>query len=214
MPDLPDLQPLWDLWANGSASGIRQRLMRYVQGKFPWFSRDMAEDAVAEAADRAVETLRSGKEIRQLTSWLYKVSFNIACDRASEMEKAGLRSGDIEQWQRASRSTDDELAERDRRASATREALGHARQLLPRLGTGQVRDVMDLFLEAVANGVPHYPPSEIAAVLGITTPQARTLLDRGLERLRAQAENEGVRLPKELFEPEDPTHTEDRRESA
>ena len=212
--DLRELDPLWDLWADGSAAGIRQRLLRYVQGKFPWFSLDMAEEAVADAADRTVRSLRSGKKIRRLRSWLYKVAYKAACDRADGLKVVAERSGHVEAWQREARATDEELAARERRHSAVREALEHARRLLPELGTGQVRDVMEVFLEAVANGVPDFPPARIAEAVGINEDSARVLLHRGLQRLRARAEKEGIRLPDVLTDPlTETTFTRERTRS-
>ena len=54
---------------------------------------------------------------------------------------------------------------------------------------------MELFLEAVRAGLSDYPPSAIADTLGISEPQARTLLHRGLLRLQHHAEQDGLTLP-------------------
>ena len=212
MAKLKKLKALWVLWADGSATGIRQRLLAHVQRKFPRFGRDMAEEAVADAADRTVAYLRSGRKIRNLRPWLYKLAYAAACDRAEELKAAAERSGDVEIWQRASRVTEDELAERERRHSAAREALEHARRLLPELGVGQIRDVMEVFLDAVANDVPDFPPARIAEAVGIKEDAARVLLRRGLARLRAKAEKEGIRFPDELTDPCDESSLNDERD--
>ena len=212
MADLKQLKPLWALWADGSAAGIRQRLLAHVQRKFPRFGRDLAEEAVADAADRTVRHLRAGKEIKKLRPWLYKLAYAAACDRAEELKAAAERSGDVAIWQRASRATDEELAERERRHSAAREALEHARRLLPELGVGQIRDVMEVFSDAVANDVPDFPPAQIAEAVGIKADAARVLLRRGLCRLRARAEEEGIRLPDELADPGDETILDEERD--
>lgn len=83
----------------------------------------------------------------------------------------------------------------DQYENLIQEACEIAEKLLPRIGTGQVRNVMDLFLKAIKSDMMDYQPKDIAEVLGIGEPQARTLLHRGLTRLNKEAEKDGVTLP-------------------
>ena len=75
-----------------------------------------------------------------------------------------------------------------------------ARELLPKVGEGQVRDVMELLIDAVEDGLPDLPPSDIAKALGIKENAARALLSRGTKRLRRLAEERGVEIPTDLDE--------------
>jgi hypothetical protein len=71
---------------------------------------------------------------------------------------------------------------------------------LPRIGEGQVVDVMELVIDAAAHGLPDLPAAEIADALGIGEGAARKLVSRGLQRLRREAERAGVEMPEDLPE--------------
>ena len=86
------------------------------------------------------------------------------------------------------------------------EALRLAREMLPRIGTGQIVDVMELLIDAAEHGVPDLPAVSIAETLAISEAAARTLMSRGLARLRREAEKAGVQFPEEISGPE-PTET-------
>ena len=196
-----DLQQLWDFWADGTVDGLRKRLVGYVRRKFPSFrgASDFAADVVAEAFDSAVSVISSGGQISCLSAWFYKTVRHIAARRLRDAEVLRERGHDVGSALCPSPSDDTAVAERDaHRTELVDRALTHATGLLPRVGTGQVREVMGLFLEAVRAGLPDYPPSAIADTLGISEPQARTLLHRGLARLRREAEREGLTLPDDL----------------
>ena len=201
---MDDLQQLWDLWRNGIVDGLTRRLTAYVRRTFPYASRasEFADDVVSETFDSAVRVLSKGGVIRRVDAWFYKTAHLIAFKRIKEAEALHERGQDIASALCPSPSDASAIAERDaRRTELVARALTHATGLLPKVGTGQVREVMDLFLEAIRQGVPDYPPAAIADTLGISEAQARTLLHRGLARLRREAEREGLTLT-DGFDPE------------
>ncbi len=193
-----DLQQLWDIWADRTVDGLRQRLVRHIRRRFPSFSgaTDFADDVGAEAFDSAVSVLSSGRRIRSPDAWFYKAVRRIGGRRLRDAEALRERGHDLVSALCPSPSDDTAVAERDaHRTELVDRTLTHATGLLPKVGTGQVREVVELFLEAVRADLPDYPPSAIADTLGVSEPQARTLLHRGLTRLRREAEREGLALP-------------------
>ena len=72
------------------------------------------------------------------------------------------------------------------------EAIRIARELLPRIGDGQVRVVTELVIDAAEDRLPDLPASSIADALGIKENAVRALVSRGMKRLRRLAEQEGV----------------------
>ena len=199
-----DLQQLWDLFADRTVDGLRHRLIRHARRKFPSLSgaTEFAEDVVAEAIDSAVSVLSSGGRIRQPAAWLYKTVKRIGAQRLRDAEILRAHGHEIVSALSGDQYPPSVLAELDaQRTEQLAEALSHARRLLPRIGRGQVLAVMRLFLEAIEEDIPDYPPAAVADTLGISEAQARTLLHRGLARLHTEAERDGVTLP-EGFAPE------------
>ena len=198
------LRPLWTIWADGSVDGLRKKLIAYVRRKFPYASRgnEFAEDVVGEAFDSAVRVLSKGRTIHYFAAWFYKTVRLIAAKRIEHASILHEHGREVAAALHPGLRKDVILEEHEQRDAAFLEkALEHATDLAPRIGTGQVREVMNLFLEAIRNDVVDFPPARIAEILGISEPQARTLLHRGLNRLRREAEREGINLPSE-FDPE------------
>lgn len=199
-----ELSPLWEVWSDGSADGLRCRLVKYVKRKFPSVAheREFAHDVIVEAFDSAVEAMSRGGSIRNFPAWFYSTVRLIAAKRLRQAELLVERGSDIGAALHPNPSDPSRLAERQRQDERDEALLGralaHAVELLPQVGTGQVRAVMEIFLEAVREGLPDYPPSTIAEALGIPVASARTLLHRGLTRLRQEAERKGIALPTDL----------------
>ncbi len=82
--------------------------------------------------------------------------------------------------------------------SRRREGIRIARELLPQIGEGQLRDVMELVIGAAEDRLPDLPSSDIADALGISKNVARALVSRGMTRLRRLAEQRGVAPPADL----------------
>ena len=202
---MTDLQQLWDLFADRTVDGLWRRLVTHARRRFPSFSgaTDFADDVVGEAFDSGVSVLSSGGRIRSPAAWFHKTVERIGAQRLRDAEVLRQRGHDLVSALCPDQPDASVLAELDaQRTRLLADALAHANRLLPRIGKGQVLAVMELFLEAVEADLPDYPPSAIADTLGIPEAQARTLLHRGLARLRREAQREGVTLPSRFdFEP-------------
>ena len=186
------------MWGDGLVDGLRRELMCYVRRKLPFESQqaEFAESVTAEAFDRLLEAVSKGRGIANPRAWLYKVVWHVAQKRLQLAESLRDQAVTVGAILHARPETHEIVAASERQHAARVEAaLAHAHQLLPRIGRGQVLEVMTLFLEAVELGIPDFPPSAIADTIGISEAQARTLLHRGLGRLRREAERDGIELP-------------------
>lgn len=193
-------QQLTEPWTDLTAFGLRQKLINHIKRKSVSASHaeELAEDCVAEAFDIVVERLTKGTKITNLSSYLYKVTERVAFKRIREEENLiSLNETLNDTLPDAnpvfSNTIWDEREEQ--RARLIKVALDHAWRLLPKIGTGQIQDVMHIFLEAVEARIEDISPSMIAESLGIGTASARTLLHRGQKRLRRVAEEEGIVIP-------------------
>lgn len=118
---------------------------------------DVASDAVAEAFAQA---LRRGAAIRSPERWLWKTVFLIA---AGELKERGRRGGDRSDGMY-------EMYEMDELA----------RDLVTALGRLPEKQRVAVVLHHAAG----YRASEIAGIIGSTTPGVHVLLSRGRKRLR------------------------------
>lgn len=196
---------LWSMWEDGLIDGLRRELVRYVRAKLPFESErgEFAESVVAEAFDQLFESYHKGRNIREPRAWLYKVVWATAQKRLQQAESLRDNAITIESILHATPESRAVVAAHERsHAARVKAALTHAQRLLPRIGRGQVLQVMTVFLEAVELDVPDFPPSAIADTVGISEAQARTLLHRGLTRLRREAKRDGIELPSDF----DPSH--------
>jgi DNA-directed RNA polymerase specialized sigma24 family protein len=130
--------------------------------------------------------------VRNLGAWIWKASYNLACDRwTDDYERRSTVEPEVLE-DRQNRITDDDCRLADHRAT---EAVRLARSLLPRIGQGQIIDVMTVLIDAVEQGVQDLPPDAIGEALGLSAAAVRSLLSRGLERLEREARREGITLP-------------------
>jgi hypothetical protein len=72
---------------------------------------------------------------------------------------------------------------------------------------------MEVLIDAVEKGVTDLPAAVIADTLGINEDAARTLLSRGLSRLKREAQREGISFPEDLGEIEQDLEGADGAES-
>jgi hypothetical protein len=103
------------------------------------------EDCIAQSVDVAYDGIRAGKPVHDLGAWLWKVADKAAQDRWTNDYRR--RRGAAEDYAEAPDLAlgDEERAEADALADHRKsEAVRFARQLLPRLGQGQITDVMGL----------------------------------------------------------------------
>lgn len=185
------------LAASHFLDGLKGRLSRDWQGRLPAVELD---ECIAEAVDSTYDAVNRGKSINNLGAWLWKAAANKARDRWND-EYVHRRPGHIEELEDAGfvldgdNGPDQGLAEH-RRA----EAIRVARRLLPRIGQGQIVEVMTVVIDAVEQGVHDLPSSAIAGSLGLSVDSVRALLSRGFERLTREARGEGISLPTDVPE--------------
>lgn len=196
------LEMLKALTASGYLDGLRRRL----QKQWDALPSSEVDECIAQAVDAACAAVFQGRRIGTLGAWLWKASRNIAdtkwrtdYSRRQDFDTAALPARPDPS------ETVREAAERRALEEARRkEAIRVARKLLPRTGHGQVVTVMEVLIDAAENRLPDLPASAIAEHVGISENAARTLVSRGLKRLRRLAEQEGVGVPTDL--PETDTH--------
>ena len=138
--------------------------------------------------------LGSGKVANNTANDKWKRDYS----RRRKLDSAALESGG---------ESLDAAERRDLAEAHRKEAIRIARGLLPRIGQGQVVDVMEVLIDAAENGLPDLPASSIAEQVGISENAARTLVSRGLQRLRRLVEEEGIGVLTDLPE----TDTDDDR---
>ncbi|MDE0626333.1 MAG: hypothetical protein OXH99_08045 [Bryobacterales bacterium] len=187
------LKMLEALTASGYLGGLRRRLQQ------EWDSLPSSEvdECVAQAVDAALAAASRGRRIGNLGGWLWKAARNVADDKwRSDYSRRGSFEAAL---QMVPSETFEGVAEREALREARRkEGIRVARELLPRLGQGQVVAVMAILIDAVENELPDLPPSSIAEQVGISEDAARTLVSRGLRRLGRLAGQEGVEVPMNL----------------
>lgn len=181
------------------ASGYLAGLKRMLQSRWAKLPAADVDDSVAEAVESAYSAVSTRRKVGNLGAWLWKAADNIANDRWNR-DHVGMREVD----DFADQASDPELHPEERqRVDALAEhrrtkAVQLARQLLSAVGHGQVRDVMELVIEAVEAGEPDLPAEVVADTLGIGRDAARALMSRGLDRLKTAARAQGIELPAEI----------------
>lgn len=190
-----DLQGMLEaLFASGFLDGLTRRLQKQWDGRL---HQPDVDESIAEAVDAAYEAAANGKGPRDLGPWLWKAAQNKAADRwKNETRNRDTSFDGYEALEADPPQEDDERRAADELAEfRRREAFRIAREILPRIGTGQVVEVTALVIEAAEQGVPDLPASAIADAIGISEAAARTLVSRGLARLRREAEKIGIEFP-------------------
>ena len=186
-----------------AASHFLDGLVRLLANKWRNLPRSEIEYCVAQAVDKAYEHLAEKPSIINLGGWLYKVAFYQADslwnkDYKNREDNARLdNTASKDQLSEAEHLRQDELAD-----SRKAEAIRHARRLLPKIGHGQITDVMELIIDAVEHEIPDLSPKEIGDALGISPDSARTLRNRGFARLARIAREEGIEIPESCLENE------------
>ncbi|MCZ8391586.1 sigma-70 family RNA polymerase sigma factor [Achromobacter xylosoxidans] len=148
-------------------------------------------DCVAEAVAACYASLASGKSITNLVGYLLRAARNIAIDLVAEFESNGTRdAATIPDWSDPAGD-----AARDAARMALRhEALERARSLLPQLGQENIRRVMEVVFDAVEKEIVDLSDQNIAEITGIQPETVRRLKNRGFERLRRLATDNGFNL--------------------
>ena len=187
------------LATSGYLEGLTRRLQKKWGDSLPGY---VVDDCVAEAVDAAFATLSQDGTIQSLGAWLWKSADRIASDRwrfdyslRSNCNDDTLPSVQVNREAELARERLLELEE-----IRHGEAIRIARRLLPLVGGGQLRDVMELLIDAAEDRLPDLPASSIAQGLGISNNAARALVSRGLKRLGQLAELERVESPIDFLE--------------
>lgn len=183
-------------------SGFLDGLKRRLQSKWEALPPSEVDDCAADAIAAACSWVSKGQSIGNLGGWLWKSATNIAHDRwkldYSRRGKLGeiITSADMEPGEMFLDGAEYLEVKKMRR----KEALRVARELLPEVGEGQVRDVMEIVLDAIENELPDLPASFIAGILDISENTARALVSRGFQRFRRSAAERGIQMPTDLSE--------------
>ena len=190
MPNVPDrtdpegqLAALWSLWETRHGDGVHRWLAAIVARKWPTVpaTSQLVDDCVSDALASAGEALMCGREIRNLSAWVIKVAERSLRQRFENpltyrpLDEDRLVGPPLCEGYGAAQS--EQVARL--RAEALAKVLAKARDVLPTIGRGQVVDVLEVFLDAVEQGVPDLPASVVADTLGISEAAVRTLLGRG-----------------------------------
>ncbi|MEP9358756.1 sigma factor-like helix-turn-helix DNA-binding protein [Sphingomonas sp. KR3-1] len=179
------------LHVSGYLAGLKVR----VHKKWPKLPAAEIDDCVAEAVESSFAAVSGGRKVGNLGAWLWKAVDNIATDRWNTNYKSvrelteDLALPGPAELHPQEREEIDTLAEH-RRA----QAIVTARRLLASVGHGQVRDVVELIIDAVEAGEPDLSSEVVADTLGISRSAARSLMSRGLDRLRTAARAEGIEI--------------------
>lgn len=180
-------------------SGFLDGLVYRLRSQWPTLAPFEHRDIVARAVDAAYSFVAEGGKVANLGAWLWKSAHHIAtAQHRDHYDRRGTHE-ELEAATAPEPQTEAERAEQDdldefRRAEAVRVA----RSLLPCMGDGHLRDVMEMVVEAAAAGNVDLPASEIGEALGLDADAVRSLMSRGFKRLGREAEKAGIRLPDEL----------------
>ena len=173
-------------------SSFLDGLTRRIQARWSSLPPHEVDNCVAAAVDDVFDLISKGKSVKNLGGLLYNIVLRRASDRWADdyrLRGSGLPSDHspavVEESPKA-------RAERDARADARRTtAVRLARAMLPRIGQGQVIAVMEVLIDAVAQGDPDLTAEGVAEVVGISPASTRSLMSRGLKRMRELAEQDG-----------------------
>ena len=178
-------------------SGFIDGLVRRLVSRWKKLPSHEIEVCVAEAVLNAFIKVSGNGRISNLGGWLWKSAFNNAymCWQKHYKGRAS-KNIDVENYQDADSfyTVEDEYTD-ERREEIRREAVRLARSLILRIGGGQIEDVMEMVIDAVDKGISDLSPQEIGDALGISPDSVRQLLSRGFNRLRREAQKDGIELP-------------------
>ncbi len=187
------------LTASRYLDGVTRRLQEKWGRSLPWTEID---DCIAQSVDAACAAVTGGRPIRSLGGWLWKSAHNIADDkwRFDHGRRAKLDDTKVRSASETGETDQERESRQELEGLRRKEAIRLARELLPRIGEGQILDVMELVIDAAEDRLPDLPASSIAEALGISKSAARMLVSRGMKRLSRLAEQAGGEAPTGLPE--------------
>lgn len=153
--------------------------------------RDEAEDVAQLVLLRLHAQVDAFEGRSRLTSWVYRITRNIALDRRTQQRRREVLLSTHLSREGAEGTAPDasELAVAQERAALARIVAAHARALSPR--QREVFDAVDLKGEAI---------TEVAARLGVEAVTVRVLLSRARRTIRLRMLEEHPRLLAEFSE--------------
>jgi len=161
----------------------------YFGNRYSDLRAEEIDNTIGEATDEVYNRVKTGKKVRAVHSYLWKVIDNklSKCwERKIEVQQTDVES--IGTVARAALSEED-WHERDRMKD---EAVSIALKLVPRLGNTNIEAVMRYIIESAKNGVQHIDYDEIADALGLSRSNVKTWVRRGFERLTRLAREENL----------------------
>lgn len=157
--------------------GLTFRLKRTVSDLQPSVIADILADVIGEL----YEETRKGAQVRNLGGWIWKVASRNAIE-AAELERC-----------RSEVTEETEQPEVDGRAGEEPQAgfVKELRSAVRELPAGRVRDAISHVAEQAIDG-RGWTYEDLSAALGVTIPNARTIIQRGRWRLRRILEGRGL----------------------
>ena len=213
------LEAAWEAAKNNDPVGMLERIYtsKFLDGmfntlrnmeRFDDLTDSQLEDAIAEGIDRFYEKVVVGAKIFNFKAYLWKTCQICAIahfrkqktwhEVLIEPEELGAKSIPLHKAAAApipgqEVEEDPETIDADQRRAAV---LHFARSILPRLGTGNVQQVMTCVFNAVEKEVADLSISEIAEATNLKPNTVSVLLKRGFERISREAAKAGLLDPK------------------
>lgn len=155
------------------------------------------EESIATATDELFQAVQAGKQVGNLVGFLWKTSWRTAEKQHRDRHHVDtIDPAVIDQIpDRGTRSEDSDTTDSTWEQDGKAKAIERARALLPRLGAGNIQEVMAFILEAVASGRVEVTSREIGEALGLKPTTVRTLKMRGFGRMRRVAREAGMTGP-------------------
>jgi DNA-directed RNA polymerase specialized sigma24 family protein len=185
-----------------AASHVPDGLIARLRRRWPGMDEDTIYGAVTTAVDSLFAKLSGGGVVSSPLAYLWKAGFNQLNKTRDRREQEVEYDDDNENHVQA------EVDASDRRDRLRAEALRFARSLLPRLGEQNLQRVMGFIFECVEQREFHVDNETISKATGLSVPSVRRLKSRGFQRLRREAEREGIELGEQFDADEEELETE------
>lgn len=171
------------LWRSPVLDGVKRR----VQAQWPWLPADDVDAAVAEAFEALFATLRKGTPVGDHAHWLSRTARNRAAELMRSRARVHLRDPSQGAWPHG--GDPEAILDADERRTR---AVAHARRLLPRIASANVRAVMEVVIEAAERELPSLTFDDIAEATGLSRDNVKTWHWRGFQQIARLARAEGL----------------------
>lgn len=163
-------------------SSILDGLVRHLEDSSPELD---AHDLVSQAVDVLYEKVSGGERVLNVAAFLVKV----VRDRRADVLRSVRRHEDAVAALGHDAEVDANAGESDgdERREMRKEAVAIARQVVNKLGRGNIVPVMSYLIEAVAQERPDVSVEDLAEEFDLRQETVRVLLHRGFQRLEKEA---------------------------